>query len=118
MTVLAGQPFGSLDAVTRTGGTIRVAGWAIDPDTAAPIPVHVYVGSSGSATTADQSRTDLAAIYPGYGAAHGYVTNVPDPGGAVTVCAYAINVGGHRLQPAPRLPVALSERGRTARQGP
>jgi len=56
--------------------------------------VHIYVGSSGSATTADQSRSDLAAVYPGYGTAHGYITNVADPGGPVTVCAYAINSAG------------------------
>jgi hypothetical protein len=99
VTVLAGQPFGSLDSVTRSGGTIRVAGWAIDPDTSASIPVHLYVGSVVSATTAGSTRSDVGAAYPGYGAAHGFDASVADPGGPVTVCAYAINSAGAGSNP-------------------
>jgi hypothetical protein len=94
VTVLAGQPFGALDSVTRSGGTVRVSGWAIDPDTAASIQVHVYVGAVVSATTANMARPDVGSIYAGYGSAHGFVAEAADPGGAITVCAYAINTAG------------------------
>jgi hypothetical protein len=94
VTVLAGQPFGALDSVSRSGGKVRVAGWAIDPDTASPIPVHVYVGPAGYARTADKARTDVGGIYPGYGSAHGFVEEAPDPGGPLSVCVYAINSAG------------------------
>ncbi len=85
-------------------------GWAIDPDTTASIPVHVYVGAVGTAITADGSRPDVATFYPGYGSAHGYVATVPDPGGRVTVCVYAIDERGHRVEPVARLPSPLSRR--------
>jgi hypothetical protein len=94
VVVLAGNPFGSLDSVVRTSGGIRVAGWAVDPDTTDPTQVHVYVGPAGTALVADQTRPDVAGVLPGYGPLHGFVGTVPDPGGPVTVCAYAINVAG------------------------
>ena len=50
-----------------------VRGWAIDPDTDAPIGIHAYVAGSGSAHVADSARRDLAAVFPAYGDAHGFV---------------------------------------------
>ncbi len=222
VTLPSGPPFGHLDSATAVPGGVRVGGWAIDPDTAAPIAVHVYVGTAGTALTAGTTRSDLATIFPAYGGAHGFSATLPAAAGTYNVCAYGINtgigantslgcrsvtvlagqpvrlarrrqpfrrhdprgrlgdrprhrgpdpgarvrrllrigdhrrpvphrpgrhlpglrrrprlrhqrarprgsghrlrlrhqLGGHRLQPAPRLPVALSERGRAARQGP
>ena len=37
------NPFGNLDGVTRQSNGVRVNGWALDPDVATSIPVHVYV---------------------------------------------------------------------------
>ena len=88
-----GNPFGSLDAVTAGPGSISVAGWAIDPDTTAPIQVHVYVDGKGTAVTADGARPDVAAAHPGYGPAHGYSLTTQAVGGLHQVCAYGINVG-------------------------
>jgi SpoIID/LytB domain protein len=87
-----GDPVGSIDVVSVGGGGIRVAGWAIDPNTADPIAVHVYVGAAGTALTADRNRPDLAAAFPGAGTAHGYDAAVAGGAGA-NVCIYAINVG-------------------------
>ena len=39
----ASNPFGNLDGTARAPGTLTVSGWAIDPDTNAPLTVHVYV---------------------------------------------------------------------------
>ena len=89
------QPFGSLDAVIGSPDGITVGGWAIDPDTAAPIDVHVYVDNVGrAAITANGARPDLAAVFPAYGTAHGFGTKIATTGGNHSVCAFAINVRG------------------------
>jgi hypothetical protein len=92
------SPFGSLDVVSLGDGSVRVAGWAIDPHTAAPIDVHVYVGGAGHATRADVGRPDVGIAFPSAGASHGFDVAVPVDlsmiGDGVDVCAYGIDVGG------------------------
>ncbi len=92
-------PIGALESVTAVTDGIAVKGWAIDPDTAASINVHVYVNSSGTAHAANGERLDIAAKYPGYGAAHGFTAKRPAKPGTYKVCAYAINTaaGGHTM---------------------
>jgi hypothetical protein len=94
---LAVDPFGSLDAITRSGDTIGVRGWAIDPDTAASGEVHVYVDGVGAAILpANTSRPDVGAAFPDYAPSpHGFAVDaIPVGAGAHRVCAYAINVAG------------------------
>jgi hypothetical protein len=91
--VAGGSPFGALDTVTYENGSLRVTGWAVDPDTVSSIPVHVYVQGQGYALTAYGNRPDIAGGLPAYGAAHGFDNLLPAPEGRQTVCAYAINVG-------------------------
>jgi hypothetical protein len=87
------NPFGSLDVVKSTSGGIQASGWAIDPDTKAPITVHLYVnGKAVRAVTADISRRDLIPLF-GYGGAHGFSTTLPGSATRHTVCAYGINRG-------------------------
>ena len=100
------QPMGALDSVTPTGvggsgdWIFSVAGWAIDPDTTAPISFRVVAGGLVLATgTANADRPDLTAAFPGYGAAHGIVADVEIPktglpGGSGPLCIVAVNVGG------------------------
>ncbi|MFF3028528.1 hypothetical protein, partial [Microbacterium sp. NPDC057944] len=92
-------PIGALESVTVDGATATATGWAIDPDTASPIVVHLYVGPNGQAYTANKDRTDIAAKYPAYGAKHGFSEKVALPVGKTDVCAYGINTGagGHTL---------------------
>ncbi len=99
VVVSGGDPFGSLDVVAPAAGGVAVAGWAIDPDTAGPIAVHVYVDGSGSALTASATRGDVGAAYPGYGSGHGFAATLRAAPGRHTVCAYGINTGtgGNRL---------------------
>ena len=40
---VGGNPFGNFEDVVVAYGRVAVAGWAIDPDTAGPTDVHVYV---------------------------------------------------------------------------
>jgi SpoIID/LytB domain protein len=75
--------------------TIRVAGWALDPDTTAPIEVHAYVDGGGhNLGPADLSRPDVANAFPGQGDKHGFDKTIPALPGTHDVCLYAINVGG------------------------
>jgi hypothetical protein len=94
VNVAAGSPIGVVDSVTASPGFITSAGWALDPDTALPIRVHVYVDSAGVAYTADGVRPDIANAFPGYGATHGFVTRVAATPGTHNVCVYAINLAG------------------------
>jgi GH25 family lysozyme M1 (1,4-beta-N-acetylmuramidase) len=89
-----GGPFGSLDVAVSGGGSVTVAGWAIDPDSTSPIQVHVYAGPVGTAVPADGTRLDVGAAYPGFGDTHGFAATVPANPGLQQVCAYGINVGG------------------------
>jgi len=90
------NPFGSLDEAGSVAdqAKVRVRGWAIDPDTTSSITVHIYIdGAYAGATTANMSRPDIGAAYPGYGNNHGYEAQYAIGSGAHEVCAYAINTG-------------------------
>lgn len=87
------DPRGALDAVSRVPGGIQASGWALDPETAQPIAVHVYAGPVGQPVSASANRPDIAVAFPGYGDRHGFQTTVPTGDGPVQVCAYGIGVG-------------------------
>ena len=87
-------PIGSFESVGVSSGTLTIAGWAIDPNVTGPIQVHVYVDGVGKAYTADVSRPDVAAAYPGYGDRHGFVVKAPVSPGSHSVCVYAIDDAG------------------------
>jgi hypothetical protein len=89
-----GLPFGSLDAVAIENGSIRVSGWAIDPDTSSAIPVHVYLEGQGYLFKAEGYRQDVSAVFPAYGPLHGFSGLLPAPHGSHSVCAYGIDVAG------------------------
>jgi hypothetical protein len=93
-TAAGGNPFGNIESLKSDSGSIRLTGWAADPDTKDPIEVHVYVGSVGTAFRAALARPDVGAAYPAVGPNHGFDIRVTAPTtGTHTVCAYGINVG-------------------------
>ncbi|HEY6530694.1 MAG TPA: fibronectin type III domain-containing protein, partial [Acidimicrobiales bacterium] len=94
VVVPTGPPFGSLDQVTRSGNTVTVSGWAIDPDTTAAVVVHLVVGGQVLALRAANDRVDVGRAYPLYGTTHGYAATFSVSGSGIPVCAYAINLGG------------------------
>jgi hypothetical protein len=100
VVVPGGAPDGRINSVTPTTGGATVTGWAIDFDTASPIDVHLYVdGKMAASTFANLTRNDVAAVYPKWGAAHGFSAVLPMSKGTHEVCAYGINVGtGKNLQ--------------------
>ena len=92
-------PIGSVDTVTAAATSISVAGWAIDPDTTAPITVHVYLdGSAVLGTVANSLRTDVGAAF-GMGDLHGFSGTVPAAAGRHTLCVYALDAGGSGNNP-------------------
>ena len=91
---VGGNPKGNFESVSRVGTSVTASGWALDPDTAASITVHVYVdGIWATAATADGSRADVGSAFPGYGPLHGFGVPVTVSSGSHTVCVYAINSG-------------------------
>ncbi|MBF0687197.1 MAG: hypothetical protein IR158_05430 [Cellulomonas sp.] len=92
----ARQPIGVIDAVSSDApGTISVRGWAFDPDTSAPISVHVYVdGKAVRAATANGARPDVQRVYRRTTATAGFSTTVDAADGRHRVCVYAIDGTG------------------------
>lgn len=89
------DPFGRVNSTTRVSGStdIQVGGWAIDPDTTKPISVRITRdGTLVSTVVAGQSRTDVQATYPAYGALHGYAVRVPADDQEHKICAVGVNV--------------------------
>jgi SpoIID/LytB domain protein len=93
-------PEGAFDDAVVNGTVLSVRGWAFDPnEPATPLTVHVYDRApSGAVRTsvfpADQSRPDVAAVYPTAGHLHGFTAQLPISGrGTHNICAYGINVG-------------------------
>jgi hypothetical protein len=96
----SGLPFGNFEMAVRVPGQIAVQGWAIDPDTANSIPVHVYVdGRWAGQATANANRPDVGQAYGKYGSAHGFSKFVPVNNGPHSVCVYAINAGNGSANP-------------------
>ncbi len=94
MVTISGEPYGHFDVAEGGVGTIRVAGWVLDP-VGGPDPVDIYVdGAHVGQLLANNYRADVAAAYPHLGGNAGFDwTFSAAPGGHV-VCAIARNAGG------------------------
>jgi GH25 family lysozyme M1 (1,4-beta-N-acetylmuramidase) len=87
-------PVGSVDGGGRLFDILGINGWALDPDTTGPVTVAILVdGVEAKWVTADVSRPDVGAAFPGYGSSHGYDTFVFSTPGPHRVCAVALNAG-------------------------
>ena len=83
-------PIGALDLVQTSPTTVRIAGWALDPDETNPIQIHVYLGDALYAVVAGGSRPDVGSIY-GMGDNHGFDATFTVTPGEHQLCVYAIN---------------------------
>lgn len=90
------SPVGQFAALhTVPGGSVTVTGWAIDPDTASPSQVEVWVdGALTSTLTAAGVRPDIGASHAGYGDDHGFTGSLTPSPGRHTVCVYGVNAEG------------------------
>jgi cell wall-associated NlpC family hydrolase len=96
------RPFGAFDSFGYGAAGLSVRGWTTDPDTTAPIQLDVTVnGQSYGSGLANQYRPDVAAVYPAFGASHGYQLTVPvtlSPGN-YQFCVVGVNdaAGGNTI---------------------
>jgi hypothetical protein len=93
------DPFGWLDHAQRVPGStdLSIWGWALDPDSAAPIAVHVYLdGVFVGERIANGTRRDIGSQYWWSDGRAGFELRVPAGEGVHSVCAYAIGVGTGR----------------------
>jgi hypothetical protein len=99
------NPRGSFDVVASPApGQVQISGWAIDPNApTTPVSITAYLGGKideGGASgyelgpIATQERSDLLALFPRAGAAHGFDSSFPVVGsGKQRLCVYALNIG-------------------------
>ena len=91
---VSAAPIGNFEDGGRLYDILVVKGWALDPDTGAPIAVKVRVdGVVVQTGTAGLDRPDVGAYYPVYGSAHGFQQVVYSAPGPHTVCVVAVNAG-------------------------
>lgn len=91
--VVRHSPLGVAPALLRQPGGVVVSGWALDLDSYSPISVRVVVdGVKVAELPASSSRADVAALYPGHGADHGFTTPpLPMSEGTRNVCIVGLN---------------------------
>lgn len=100
--VVPSDPVGNIDTSARYLGLAQVSGWAIDPDTSAPISVRVYVdGAYVTTALADVARPDVGDAFPAYGPDHGFAPIFGVSPGPHQVCVYGVNVGAGSANPPP-----------------
>jgi hypothetical protein len=94
------NPFGKLETAGQRPTGVTVSGYAIDPNTTAPVTVWTFVdGVVAAKTVASLARPDLATSYPSSGTDHGYSVLLPLATGSHRICVWAINLGpGVNLQ--------------------
>jgi Domain of unknown function (DUF1906) len=99
------DPRGSFETVASPApGQVQISGWAFDPSAPLkPVSIRAYLGGevdAGGASgyelgpIATQERTDLLALFPRAGAAHGFDASFPVIGsGRQRLCVYALDIG-------------------------
>ncbi|XPP27420.1 MAG: hypothetical protein ACNYNX_04330 [Leucobacter sp.] len=93
VVVPSGNPVGEVKELWTTPGNIRMWGWALDPDTADPIDLHVSINGRWAVVRADAQNLAVGAAYPSHGNNHGFGAAIPADPGNNRVCVYAINQG-------------------------
>ena len=100
LDVPGARAIGAVDEIAG-GPAIDVSGWALDLETVLPIPIAVVVDGRPVPLVANASRPDVAALYPGYGDAHGFSASIPAAPGRHDVCVQFGGVGaGSNWTPA------------------
>jgi hypothetical protein len=90
------DPVGSAAGIARVGATdaVAVSGWALDPDSAAPVTVQVTSdGVVKQLLTANLASTGSLTAWPRWGGNHGFSATVSLDGFQHQVCLVAVNAG-------------------------
>ena len=92
---VSSTPYGAVTTVTARAGSVALAGWALDPDTAAAVTVRVSVdGVVAGTTRAGTVSAGFGSSHPGYGDAHGWSLTALAKAGVHRVCATALAAAG------------------------
>ncbi len=98
------DPRGSFEiADSPAPGQVQIAGWAFDPNAPLkPLAIRAFLGGredEGASRyelgpVANRERSDLLALFPSAGAAHGFDVSFPVIGsGSQRLCVYALDIG-------------------------
>jgi cell wall-associated NlpC family hydrolase len=88
------KPIGRFDSYLLGTGRLSVRGWAVDPDTTAPLQFDITIGGQSiGAGLANAPRPDVHRAHPIYSAFHGYAATFLTPAdpGNYELCAVAVN---------------------------
>ena len=89
------DPVGALSSLTSSLGTVRVTGWAVDPDYSEPLTTSLTVdGAPSDVQPASVLREDIARMFPGVSEMQGVSAGLTLPDGSHTVCLLAPNADG------------------------
>lgn len=100
ITVDRRVPIGALEVAGALPGAIRVAGWAMDPDSHHPIDVEVrHNGALVTTRRADLARNDVLAVFAN-GSRRGFDVTVPIGLGTHTICVNAVNAPTRQNNPS------------------
>lgn len=93
--VAGASPVGNVDGFVRSGNYLAISGWAVDPESDAPIPVDVVLDRQRVfRAVGGRSRPDVLAVR-GAGGDSGFIQELYGvPAGSHELCAVARNVGG------------------------
>jgi hypothetical protein len=97
----ADAPVGRLETVADRGDSVRVRGWAFDPNSpTSPVTVSVYAdGKKIGTDTTDVARPDVAGANHGAGDRQGFDATFTLARGKHTVCVYPFNIGAGYSNP-------------------
>lgn len=84
---------GSIDLVETTTGSIRVAGWALDPRGAAKVGIAIAVDRNWTLAPAGGLRPDIWTAFPRSGPFHGFDVRLAATPGPHFVCVVAAGAG-------------------------
>jgi hypothetical protein len=98
------DPRGSFEvAGSPAAGQVQIAGWAFDPSAPLrPLAIRAYLGGKAGegasryelGPIANRERSDLLALFPRAGTAHGFDVSFPVVGsGRQRLCVYALDIG-------------------------
>lgn len=94
-TLVVANGHGAVQSWGLSGRTLTVRGWVLDPDTRSTSRATLVVdGKAVQHIAADDTRTALTQLMPGYGTAHGFLATRWLSPGRHTVCVAAQNVSG------------------------
>jgi cell wall-associated NlpC family hydrolase len=92
--VPAHNPRGAVDSLTYHGAVVSFKGWVADPDLTGTVRVvAVLDGTVVRSVLANQSRPDVARVFPKFGALRGFSGILRLPSGKHTLCLIAGDLG-------------------------